>query len=141
MSHALIHVAAKELGLEDEDLRDLYERATGKRSLREMSAAERADVVEEMKRLGFTPSRGGKGFKPSRKPHVRKIHAIWASLGRLGALRDPSRNALRSFVAKRADVTDPEWLTGAQAAPVIEALKAMERRAKAGADQDQGGDE
>lgn len=131
-AHALIHVGLKQLALDDGDRRDLYERVTGKRSLKQMSAAEHQLIVGELRRLGFAPKKKGGGRKYSQKKYVRLIHALWKSLGDLGALSDPTPTGLRSFVRNRAGVSDPEWLTYAQANPVIEALKAMERRAKAG---------
>lgn len=67
------------------------------------------------------------------KPYIRMIHALWGGLYRKGIVRDRSRKALRSFCSRYLPAgvsTDPDFLTFAQASPVIEALKAMERRGK-----------
>ncbi|MDF1777563.1 MAG: DUF1018 domain-containing protein [Rhizobiaceae bacterium] len=40
----------------------------------------------------------------------------------------PYKEALRAFVKAEMGIDDPEWLTYAQANPVIEALKKIERR-------------
>ena len=134
----IIHIAKKEFGLAEDDFRDVLERVTGKRSLKEMSEKERIAVVEDFKARGFVVKRG-KG-RPgqsaiSAKAYVRLIHALWGSCSRLGVIEDGSPKALRSFVAtktaaKGKRVDDPEFLTYGDASPIIETLKSMERRGK-----------
>ncbi|MEC5293705.1 regulatory protein GemA [Aurantimonas sp. C2-6-R+9] len=130
-SHAIIHIAAKQLKLDEHDRRALYLRVTGKPTLTEMTDAQRETVVAEFKRLGFRVTGKGKP-KSSNKAYVRLIFALWRSIGEHGGLRDASPAALRSFVEKRTGVTDPDWLTYGQADPLIRALKEMEARAIAG---------
>ncbi|KQI69397.1 hypothetical protein AN189_02960 [Loktanella sp. 3ANDIMAR09] len=135
----ILHVAKREFGLGDDDFRDVLERVTGKRSLRDMTEKQRLAVVDDFKARGFVVRRGkGSATKPgiSKKGYVRLIHALWASCARLGVVEDGSAKALRTFVAGRADkngtaVADPEFLTYEQASPIIETLKSMEKRGKA----------
>lgn len=126
---AVINVAKSQLGLEDEPYRALLVRVTGIASLRAMSERQRLAVVEELKRLGFRVTASGKKLPLSTKPYIRLIHALWKSCHRRGILQDGSRSALRTFVRERSGVDDPDFLTYAQASPLIEALKAMEARA------------
>lgn len=132
----IIHVAKREFGLGDDDFRDVLERVTGKRSLRDMNEKERLAVVDDFKAKGFVVKRGhGKGRRYSSKAYVRLIHALWASCVKLGVIEDGSSKALRSFIAnitetKGRRVDDPEFLSYDEASPIIETLKSMERRGK-----------
>lgn len=137
---AIINIAKKDFGLDDETYRDVLHRVTGKRSLRDMTEVQRRAVVDDFKSKGFVVKRGGKsGAKSSgfsAKKYVRLIHALWSSCAKLGVLDDGSKKALRSFLssetAKRgARIDDPDFLTYDQASPIIEALKSMEKRGKA----------
>lgn len=132
---AVINIACQQLGLDEETKRALYARVTGETSLRAMSERQRLDVVDELKRRGFKMKSGGKKLPVSTKPYVRLIHALWRSCHRNGIIRDGSRSALRTFVKSNAPVIgnqtppdDPDFLTSDQATPIIEALKAMEKR-------------
>lgn len=134
----IIHVAKREFGLGEDDFRDVLERVTGKRSLREMTEKERLAVVDDFKARGFVVKHGkGRKGKPgySTKGYVRLIHALWASCAKLGVIEDGSAKALRSFVGSRTEakgkrVDDPEFLSYDEASPIIETLKSMERRGK-----------
>lgn len=137
MNHiAVINIAKAQLGLDEGDYRALLVRVTGKASLRQMSVRQKIDVVDEMKRLGFRVKSGGKALPVSFKPYIRMIHALWKSCHRLGAIDNGSREGLRAFckrfVAHGDDTVavDPDMLSQAQAAPIIEALKKIEARAK-----------
>ena len=133
---AIINIAKAQLGIEEDDYRALLVRVTGVASLRQMSERQRIAVLDELKRLGFRIKSRGKSLPPSTKPYIRLIHALWKSCHRAGAIENSSREALRAFckrfVAHGDDkiAVDPDLLTYAQAAPVIEALKKMEARAK-----------
>lgn len=132
---AIINIAKKELGLDDDDYRALLKRVTGKASLRDMTGAEKLAVIDDMKAKGFKVRSGGS--KRSDRAYIRMIFALWASCHKSGVLEDGSRRALLTFinnhVAKDVNVINPDALTYDQASPVIEALKAMERRGKVGA--------
>lgn len=126
---AKIHIAKKELGLDDATYRALLLRVTGKDSSGRMSGAERAVVLSELKRLGWKPkSTGGKHRPPSSKPYIRLMYAIATNIDARGYWELPFKEALRAFVKKETGIDDPEWLTFEQATPVIEALKKIERR-------------
>jgi phage gp16-like protein len=118
---ARVHVARKELALEESSYRAILGRVTGCRSAGDLTVRQLKAVLVEFQRLGLKPHR-----KPSGKAHVRKIFALWASMK--PHLTDPSRDALRAFVARQTGVGDPEWLTPAQANKVTEGLKAWRQR-------------
>jgi phage gp16-like protein len=133
----VIHVARKELGLDEDTYRALLQRVTGVASLKAMSEAQRAAVVKEMTRLGFKVKVAGKKLPQSFKPWSRMIHALWKNCHQLGVIEDRSPAALRAFckrfIAHGHDgvVVDPDLLSYDQASPIIEALKKMEKRGKA----------
>jgi phage gp16-like protein len=125
---AKIHVAKKQLALEEDNYRAILVRTTGKSSAATMSEAERGRVLAEFERLGFRaqPARAG------RPPHVRKIYALWGELQKRGAVVRGAKGApaLRAFVARQTGVAAPEFLAPAQAASVTEALKGWIERVK-----------
>lgn len=125
---AQIHIAKKELALDDDSYRDVLERVTGARSSKDLSPAQRRKLISELKRLGFKPQGKFSGRKISDKPYVRKVFALWGELRRAGIWRNSDIASLRAFVKKLTGVADPEWLTYPQASMVIEAMKKMKER-------------
>ncbi len=125
---AQIHIAQKELGLEDDAYRDVLERVTGERSCAGLPEPDLQNVISEFRRLGWKGFRNGR--KRSKKAYVRKVFALWGDLKRKGIWREPSVESLRNFVKKMTGCDDPEWLTYDEASKVIEALKKMDTRQK-----------
>jgi len=130
---AKVHIAKKELGLDDETYRELVQRVTGHSSAGECNEPQLSRLVAELRRLGWSPK--PKGAKPkSRSPRVRKIWALWGQMCRDGLVRvegdgrAAQRSALRAFVQRMTGVADPEWLAPPQASSVIEGLKAWQKR-------------
>ncbi len=136
---AAVHIAKKELAIGDDAWGDLVERVAGERSCGLLDDAGLVKVRDEMARIGArferkTAGRNGPApFVKAKKPYARKIYALWGELKKRAALENPSKQALRAFCAKMAETgdatTDPDFLTSAQGNKVIEALKAMIRRA------------
>ncbi|HWJ72387.1 MAG TPA: regulatory protein GemA [Kaistia sp.] len=144
-SNAVLHVAKKQLALEDEDYRAVLERITGKRSSRDMSPAERGKVLDEFKRMGFevvarsphAPTVKGQEERGRRVggalvltgPYVPKIRALWLSAYNLGIMRDRSDEALAAFARRQTGIDHVDWVRDPRdAAKVIEALKAKMAR-------------
>ena len=133
---AIINIAKAQLAMAEDDYRALLIRVTGLASLRAMSERQKISVLDEMKRLGFKVQIKGRKLPAAVKPYVRLIHALWSSCHRLGVIEDGSRPALRAFCKRfvahgEASVAvDPDMLDYAQATPIIEALKKMERRGR-----------
>ena len=125
---AKVHIARKELGLQDDDYRAVLQRITTHASASDCTDSQIDAVLDEFRRLGWTP----KTKRPagSKKPHVRLVWALWGELK--PHLRDGSSAALRSFVQRQTGVADPEWLDPAQANAVTEGLKAWLKRSTKG---------
>ena len=130
---AKVHIARKDLAMEEGSYRALLLRVAGSDSAATCTDQQLIAVVDEFKRLGWTPT----GKRPtSRHPHVRKVYAVWGDMK--GLLSDPSRKALDSFVHRQTGMSSPEWLDGPQANKVTEGLKAWRARLVAAKEQANG---
>ncbi|WP_027143168.1 regulatory protein GemA [Mesorhizobium sp. WSM3626] len=126
---AAIHVANKQLGLDEDTARDLYQRVTGKRSLREMNPAELTLIITEQRQRGFKPAEKG-----LQGPFAKKLQALWIASWNLGIVRDRSDAAMLSFVRRQTGIEHTRFLLDADdAAKAIDALKAWITR-EAGVD-------
>lgn len=114
-----IRAVAATRGIDDQTRKDIVRRVTGKTSMADCSPQELGKILTDI--TGSNNRSTGK-FRSS-KPYVRKIWALWGELRDQGKLENPSREALIAFVERMTGKANPEWLTPAQAAPVIEALK------------------
>ena len=120
---AMVHIAKKDLALDDGTYREVLERITGKSSAADLGDRELAAVVEAFRRQGWKPKSASTG-KPSVNPQVRLIWRLWGELVEGGHIKAKSpRAALRAWVKKQTNVSDPEWLDGRQCNTVIESLK------------------
>lgn len=131
---AQAHIAKKQLGLDDGTWQALVLRVTGHESCKDATDRQLSALIEALKTQGFKTESGASGrppFQKARKPQARLVYALWGALGEMGALKDPSKGALRTFCAHQLDLgaaTDPDLLTNAQLDPVIHALKAWNQR-------------
>lgn len=116
---AAIHVARKQLGLDEDTYRAVLVRVTGKASAAAMSEAERQSVVQELRRHGFKPAR--KGLEG---PYAKKLQALWIAGWNLGLVRDRSDAAMLAFVARQTGIEHTRFLRdAADARKAVEALK------------------
>ncbi|RUU46480.1 MAG: regulatory protein GemA [Mesorhizobium sp.] len=126
---AAIHVANKQLGLDEDTARDLYHRVTGKRSLRQMDYRELQLIVTEQRRQGFKPAEKG-----LQGPFAKKLQALWIAAWNLGIVRERHDAALLSFVKRQTGIEHTRFLLdGDDAAKAVDALKAWMTR-EAGVD-------
>lgn len=133
-----IHVAKKQLGLDDDTYRDVLRRVTGKESSGSCSITELEDVKAEMVNLGFKPKKATHpraGKRPLADGEIAaKLRALWISGYHLAVVTDPSEAALAAFVkratgGKKGGVDALQWMTADDARKAIEALKAWLARA------------
>lgn len=126
---AAVHCARRDLGLDEETYRAVLERVTGSSSASRLTDGELARVLDTFREQGWkSPRSDERRAKASGSPHVRKLWAIWTEMCAARIPREPTRAALRAFVERMTDVSDPEWLTPTQTNVVVEALKAWQRR-------------
>lgn len=126
---ATIHVARRLLNIDDDTARDLYERVTGKRSLRAMTVYEHGAVIEEMKRQGFEPHSKKGSYRALNGRYAPVLRALWLSAWNLGVIRNRDDQALIAFVARQTQIDHVNWVKDPiDAARAIEALKVWIRR-------------
>lgn len=120
---AAIHVAKRDLGLDDNDYRSLLERVTGKASLRLMSSREQGAVLDELRAKG-APVLTVKG-KDLTGPYAKKLQALWIAAWNLGIVRDRTDKAMLAFIARQTGIENTRFLRDpADARKAVEALKA-----------------
>lgn len=147
---AKIHIAKKDLGLDDDTYREVI-RAIGKAdsgSSRDLDEAGRARVLKHFKSKGWKVRRSRMDNDVRRKratPHgeelasdnqVRMIRSLWIQMAEAGAVQNRTEQGLRAWTQsvtrkyhpKKAGYSAPEFLPQEVAQRVIEHLKAWARR-------------
>lgn len=124
---AKIHVAKKQLAMDEDDYRQLLFEQTGHGSAGDCTDAQLTRVIERMKAIGFRPlPRAGK--KAATHPMARKARALWISLHHLGVVQNPAEEALEAFARRQLNCERLSWANQRDAHKLIEALKAMAQR-------------
>jgi hypothetical protein len=119
-----VHAAKKAAELDDDTYRAMLDRITGKSSAKDLSDGELRQVLDHMnggaKRIGHHTR-----FAPPKttSPTAKKARALWISLQGLGAISDPSEQALRAWVKRQHHVDDIAFVRPSQSFAVIEGLK------------------
>lgn len=128
---AKVHVARKQMALDESTYRAIVQRVTGRQSAGDSTDAQLVALLAEFRRQGWEPQQGGR--RRSDKPYVRKIYAIWRELRPL--LDDAGDEALRGFCQRQTHsvknpdgIADPEWLSPSEATKVIRGLEAWLQR-------------
>ena len=120
---AKIHIAKKELGLSDEEYRDLISATvTGKESAADLDDLQLQLLLDRLQALGWRPRLPRASERPL-PATVWKARKLWLQLYELGAVRNPQWTALARFAKRMTGVGDLRRLTGKHGAIVIEALK------------------
>jgi len=139
----IIHVAKRELALEDDVYRVLLESATSKVSCSKMNIKELEQVLDVLESKGFKRQGNGnkKPFKKRLSPKsgkskntvIDKARSIWITMAQHGFVKDRSENALDKYtqriLKKHKDKVDCiAWCDEWQAGLIVEALKSWHRR-------------
>lgn len=128
----LIHVARRELRMDDDTFRLMLASMTGldgATSSADLSVPNLLRVLEQLKQKGFKPRPNKAGKRPlANDDQSKKIRSLWLLLHDLGAVRDPSEKALANFVKSMTKVSALQWLSVPQASRVIENLKQWQHR-------------
>lgn len=125
----LIHVAKRDLQLDDDTYRHLLTETTKKESTRDMTVPQLERVLATLKARGFVVKAKNAGTRPQAKdPQSKKIRSLWLQLNTLGVLEDCSEAALATYIKRITGVEALQWLNTAQASQVIETLKKWVKR-------------
>jgi hypothetical protein len=121
---ARLHLVKKERRLDDEDWRDIMERVTGARSLKDLDARQLYALLDALHAGGASVA--NKVSAQLTGPYAAKLRALWISGWQLGVIRSRGDDALLAFVKRMTGVDHTRFLIDArEAAKVIEALKQM----------------
>lgn len=126
-----IHIAKKDLAMDDETYRDVLMRVTGKESCKKMTLSELKKVIGDMKRLGFkvkqdwqkpAPKHGRKPTTtPDRQALLSKVGAILADCGL-------HWNYAHGMAQKMFDKELVTWLNAEQLYKLVQALAVYQKR-------------
>jgi len=126
----LIHVAKRELRMDEPTYRAMLLASGGAQSTAHMAAPALERVLAHLKRSGFKvrhKSASTQTAAPSRaldtRDQARKVRALWLMLHTLGVVRDPSEAALAAYVKRIAGIDALQWAGEAQLHQLIETLK------------------
>ena len=126
---AILHVARKQLGLDDATYRDMLEAYDGVRSAKDLSLHGFRQIMNCFVDAGFGTKlleRSGMAT-PSQ---IRKIYASWWALSGSYYDEGQERTSLKGFLKKRFAVDHEKFLTFKKANAVIEAIKRIKGRLK-----------
>lgn len=131
----LIHVAKRDLSLDDDTYRAILQRFGNKSSSADLTVPELEKVLEHLKRSGFKVRSKGcaeaarrpvqpKSSRPlAQDAESKKIRALWLFMHQIGVVTNPSEEALAAYVKRIVGVDALQWISGAQAETLIETLK------------------
>ncbi|MGO4380353.1 gp16 family protein [Pseudoduganella sp. RAF19] len=133
---AKIHIAKKQLGMDDATYRAMLAAHGGVASAKNLTHDGAARVLAHLQRCGFKPAKATNAGRPrprvggDRKAQVRKIEALLADAGRPWSYADA---LVKKLFATTDKVERVEFCNGVQLAKVIAALAidATRRAAKA----------
>jgi len=132
----LIHIAKQQLGLDDETYRALLVTETKKKSCSKMLKHELEKVFETLKNKGFQYTGVRKNHTApvvktsDRRDDIKKIRALWITMGHQGFIADSRDKALDAFVERMTKkftgglgIKTHAWLDYELAQHVLESLK------------------
>lgn len=122
---AKIHVAKRQMALTDEDYRQMLLDTTGRLSSADCTNAELQAMIRHLSSKGF---KARKSDRAADHPAATKARALWISLYHLGAIDNPSEQALEALAQRQLKVAKLQWANQAQCYKLIEALKAIAQR-------------
>lgn len=128
---AKIHIAKKELGLDEETYREILNAKCKVQSAKFLSNEQALKLVRHFKGLGWIPRSKPKkyddqkgDFYSATPGQKRKIEAMWHDLYR----GNEETKHLRQFLFNHFKVSDIRFLDRRTAYDAVEALKAMQKR-------------
>jgi phage gp16-like protein len=122
----LIHVARRELKLDEDAYRDLMETVTGRRSSKDLNDRQRHRFIEHLKKIGFTPKRAAP--QDDHDSRQTKARALWHALALAGQIGHDTDDTFNAYVKRQVGADHWRFLNDHQRTTVIESLKRWARR-------------
>ncbi len=123
----LIHVARRDLNLDETNYRAILFAQGGNESLSAMPLDGMKKVLDYLKAQGFKVRKTRTDRKQATGKDASKVRALWLFLHELGAVRDPSEAALTAYVKRIAKVDDVQWMRGDRKVKTPEGVEFKER--------------
>jgi hypothetical protein len=138
---AKIHIAVKELCLDDDEYRGILERVCGVRSSRDLRPEQLMDLQRAFRRLGWQgyllrrdevpplkyEELGDRGRNRPTPSQLRKLDALFNTTPGYGTI--DARAAFRAFLRKRFGVEDARFLDAKQFEAALKAVREIRKRA------------
>lgn len=122
---SIIHVLAKERGMDNELLHIYVQNLVKKESISKLTISEASRVIDKME-----PRPGGAGQAHATRKQLWYINKQLRELGWVDGCGEPDTTRLNGFLRERFSVDHYNFLTRRKASEVIEAFKAMIERKK-----------
>lgn len=106
---AKVHIAKKDLGLQDEEYREIMDVRYGHESAGELNLPQLEDLVEYFKHLGFQPSRRRQGYGGQGQRAKLQTEALRERAWAIAAELENGEKRLQGLVAKICGVDRIEW--------------------------------
>lgn len=116
---ARIHLAKKDLGLDDETYRELLKHLTGKTSAGELTSGERWKVIQELGRAGAKSAQAHPGKPP--RPKLGKEALIGKIEAQLAEAKRPWEYA-HAMAKRMFGIDQVQWLDAEQLRKIVAAL-------------------
>lgn len=133
--YAKIHIALKELSIDDEMYRDILWHRFKKESSKELTDTQVRVLLGVFQKAGWSPRPKGLPSKkknpsstPPRDPQSRKIRAMWITMGHAGTINNPSEMALNKYVKRMTGLDALRFCHHGFKSDLIENLKGWQRR-------------
>lgn len=123
----LIHVAKRELQLDDETYRAMLWAIARVRSSKDLDFTGRKKVLDHLKARGFKV-KSSPANKNAKDSAYRKIRALWKDLHAAGAVQHDTDDAVRAYIKRITNLEDFKFLNDHQVRTVIETLKKWQAR-------------
>lgn len=118
----LIHVAKRELQLDDDTYRSMLWSIARVKSSKDLDFTGRKKVLDHLKARGFKV-KSSPANKNAHDAEYRKVRVLWTKLHAAGAVEHDSDDAVRAYVKRMTKVDDFKFLNSSQSRTVIEGLK------------------
>lgn len=126
---AKANIAKAQLGMVEDDYRQLMFDTTGQTRLTKCDDGQVALFLKALQAKGFRPLPSKRGVAPiAQHPMARKARALWISLYHLNVVHNPSEAALEAFAKRQLKCERLVWARQSNGAKLIEALKDMATR-------------
>lgn len=124
----LIHVAKRELCMDEDTYRQLLNTYAGVESTRDMDTKQLNQILDAMKNIGFKIRTHKKEKLTATDDQSRKIRSLWLEMTEEGFIHDRTERAINVYVHRITGVSRLDWLNSSAASRVIETLKKWQAR-------------